>query len=201
MIQACADVGSQSHAMSLLAGAIQATSKPTGNCFNCKRPGHFAKQCRAPGGGAHKDGAASKAKPSDFAIDLINQETKDSVLPGEIVLMPTQLAGPLPPKVAGLILPKFSAVKEGIQVIPGVLDPDYVGTIMGHLGSHMPMQLKRLLAVVQRIGEKKLLQKYKINGVPGLAVRNRMNINSLAKALNFTSQALHLLNKEQSGPL
>ncbi|CAI7935027.1 Hypothetical predicted protein [Podarcis lilfordi] len=39
-------------------------------------------------------------------------------------------------------------------------------------------------------------------GVPGLAVRNSMNINSLAcsaaKALNFTSQALHLLNKEQS---
>ncbi|CAI5764093.1 retrovirus group K member 113 Gag polyproteinpolyprotein-like-like, partial [Podarcis lilfordi] len=141
MIQACADVGSQSHAMSLLAGAIQATSKPTGNCFNCKRPGHFAKQCRAPGGGAHKDGAASKAKPSDF--DLINQETKDSVLPGEIVLMPTQLAGPLPPKVAGLILPKFSAAKEGIQVIPGVLDPDYVGTIMVQLWSHMPMQLKK----------------------------------------------------------
>ncbi|CAI5788665.1 retrovirus group K member 113 Gag polyproteinpolyprotein-like-like [Podarcis lilfordi] len=95
MIQACADVGSQSHAMSLLAGAIQATTKPT---------------------------------------------------------------GPLPPKVAGLILPKFSAAKEGIQVIPGVLDPDYVGTIMVQLWSHMPMQLKRLLAVVQRIGEKKLLR-------------------------------------------
>ncbi|CAI5764556.1 retrovirus group K member 113 Gag polyproteinpolyprotein-like-like, partial [Podarcis lilfordi] len=29
MIQACADVGSQSHAMSLLAGAIQATNRPT----------------------------------------------------------------------------------------------------------------------------------------------------------------------------
>ncbi|CAI5778318.1 Gag-Pro-Pol protein, partial [Podarcis lilfordi] len=74
-------------------------------------------------------------------------------------------AGPLPPKVAGLILPKFSAAKEGIQVIPGVLDPDYVGTIMVQLWSHMPMQLKRLLAVVQRIGEKKLLRKYKINGI------------------------------------
>ncbi|CAI5790551.1 vomeronasal type-2 receptor 26-like [Podarcis lilfordi] len=128
--------------------------------------------------------------PSEFAIDLINQETKDSVLPGEIVLMPTQLAGPLPPKVAGLILPKFSAAKEGIQVIPGVLDPDYIGTILVQLWSHMPMQLKKgeswahlvvlpshptasimdtnlhelssfppqLLAVVQRIGEKKLLQ-------------------------------------------
>lgn len=38
-------------------------------------------------------------------------------------------------------------------------------------------------------------------GVPGLAVRNSRNINSLAcsaaKALNSTSQALHLLNKEQ----
>ncbi|CAI5768988.1 dUTP diphosphatase [Podarcis lilfordi] len=86
----------------------------------------------------------SKNTPSEFAIDLINQETKDSVLPGEIVLMPTQLAGPLPPKVAGLILPKFSAAKEGIQVIPGVLDPDYVGTIMVQLWSHMPMQLKRV---------------------------------------------------------
>ncbi|CAI5780148.1 Gag-Pro-Pol protein [Podarcis lilfordi] len=107
----------------------------------------------------------SKNTPSEFAIDLINQETKDSVLPGEIVLMPTQFAGPLPPKVAGLILPKFSAAKEGIQVIPGVLDPDYVGTITVQLWSHMPMQLKRLLAVVQRIGEKKLLRKYKINGI------------------------------------
>ncbi|CAI5768959.1 retrovirus group K member 113 Gag polyproteinpolyprotein-like-like [Podarcis lilfordi] len=64
MIQTCADVGSQSHAMSLLAGAIQAGNKPTGNCFNCKRPGHFAKQCRAPGGGANRNGEANKAKPS-----------------------------------------------------------------------------------------------------------------------------------------
>lgn len=137
-----------------------------------------------------------KETPSDFTIDLINQETKDAVLPGEIVLMPTQLAGPLPPKVAGLILPKFSAAKEGIMVIPGVLDPDYVGTIMVQLWSHLPMQLKKgeswahlvvlpshstasimdtnlhqlsplspqLLAVIQRIGEQKLLRKYKING-------------------------------------
>ncbi|CAI7935421.1 retrovirus group K member 113 Gag polyproteinpolyprotein-like-like [Podarcis lilfordi] len=182
MIQACADVGSQSHAMSLLAGAIQATSKPTGKLER------FPPLTSAAAN-------FSNNTPSEFAIDLINQETKDSVLPGEIVLMPTQLAGPLPPKVTGLILPKFSTAKEGIQVIPGVLDPDYVGTIMVQLWSHMPMQLKRLLAVVQRIGEKKLLR------VPGLAVRNRMNITSLAcyeaKTLNFTSQPLHLLNKEQ----
>ncbi|CAI5771749.1 retrovirus group K member 113 Gag polyproteinpolyprotein-like-like, partial [Podarcis lilfordi] len=184
MIQACADVSSQSHAMSLLAGAIQATNRPTGQLESFPPLVSAAENF-------------SKNTPSEFAIDLINQETKDSVLPGEIVLMPTQLAGPLPPKVAGLILPKFSAAKEGIQVIPGVLDPDYVGTIMVQLWSHMPMQLKKgeswahlvvlpshptasimdsnlhelssfppqLLAVVQRIGEKKLLRKYKINGI------------------------------------
>ncbi|CAI5799314.1 retrovirus group K member 113 Gag polyproteinpolyprotein-like-like [Podarcis lilfordi] len=216
MIQACADVGSQSHAMSLLAGAIQATNRPT---------------------------------------------------------------GPLPPKVAGLILPKFSAAKEGIQVIPGVLDPDYVGTIMVQLWSHMPMQLKRekdrkfFAFTVPVLNNSQPTERYQwkvlpqgmlnsptmcqyishgtpcclsrlsiilpkkhhlsrsryrryveltndcdafvsfpsrseyislvvsLLGVPGLAVRNRMNINSLAcyaaKALNFTSQALHLLNKEQ----
>ncbi|CAI5799304.1 endogenous retrovirus group K member 6 Pol protein-like [Podarcis lilfordi] len=177
MIQACADVGSQSHAMSLLTIAIQANNKPTG-------------QIESPPPLVSAAEKFSKYTPSDFTIELINQETKDTVLPGEIVLMPTQLAGPLAPKVAGLILPKFSAAKEGIQVIPGVLDPDYVGTIMVQLWSHMPMQLNKgeswahlvvllshptasimdsnlhelssfppqLLAVVQRIGEKKLLR-------------------------------------------
>nr|AHN53422.1 Gag-Pro-Pol protein [Nuttalliella namaqua] len=60
MIQACAEIGSKSYDMSLLAMALKQSNKPTGNCYNCQKPGHFRAACRAPGGGAHKSGSNQK---------------------------------------------------------------------------------------------------------------------------------------------
>uniref|UniRef100_A0A8C4Y500 CCHC-type domain-containing protein n=1 Tax=Gopherus evgoodei TaxID=1825980 RepID=A0A8C4Y500_9SAUR len=64
MIQACAEVGTQTHTVALLAGALPAGSKPLGNCFNCNKPGHFRCECRAPGGGASKDHGRPPGRPS-----------------------------------------------------------------------------------------------------------------------------------------
>lgn len=59
-IKACQDVGTKGHEMLLLAQAIQGQK---GNCFNCKRPGHFKAECRAPGGG-HQGKGGRPNKPS-----------------------------------------------------------------------------------------------------------------------------------------
>ncbi|XP_067324589.1 endogenous retrovirus group K member 24 Gag polyprotein-like [Anolis sagrei] len=63
MIQACMEVGTQTHTMTLLAGALRTGSRPSGNCYNCQKPGHFKKDCKAPGGGAHKGTKPSKLCP------------------------------------------------------------------------------------------------------------------------------------------
>uniref|UniRef100_A0ABM5GDA5 Gag polyprotein n=1 Tax=Pogona vitticeps TaxID=103695 RepID=A0ABM5GDA5_9SAUR len=62
MLRACAEVGSKAHEMALLAVALRGGK---GNCFNCKKPGHFKAECRAPGGGACKEGGRQRPqKPS-----------------------------------------------------------------------------------------------------------------------------------------
>ncbi|XP_078240199.1 endogenous retrovirus group K member 7 Gag polyprotein-like [Pogona vitticeps] len=62
MLRACAEVGSKAHEMALLAVALRGGK---GNCYNCKKPGHFKAECRAPGGGAYRDGGQQRPqKPS-----------------------------------------------------------------------------------------------------------------------------------------
>uniref|UniRef100_A0A8C3I1R2 dUTPase-like domain-containing protein n=1 Tax=Chrysemys picta bellii TaxID=8478 RepID=A0A8C3I1R2_CHRPI len=74
-------------------------------------------------------------------IDLVNQKNMDITLPGEVLLMPSQIQGPLPEGTVGLVLPRSSASKQGLFVVPGVVDSDYGGIIHVQLWSHLPKQL------------------------------------------------------------
>ncbi|KAJ7303359.1 hypothetical protein JRQ81_012303 [Phrynocephalus forsythii] len=47
MIKTCQDIGTESHKMGLLAAALTQGSKPRGNCFRCKQPGHFFRDCKS----------------------------------------------------------------------------------------------------------------------------------------------------------
>uniref|UniRef100_A0A674HZF8 dUTPase-like domain-containing protein n=1 Tax=Terrapene triunguis TaxID=2587831 RepID=A0A674HZF8_9SAUR len=62
-------------------------------------------------------------------IDLVNQKNMDITLPEEVLLMPSQIQGPLPEGTVGLVLPRSSASKQGLFVVPGVVDSDYGGII------------------------------------------------------------------------
>uniref|UniRef100_A0A674IUD2 dUTPase-like domain-containing protein n=1 Tax=Terrapene triunguis TaxID=2587831 RepID=A0A674IUD2_9SAUR len=84
-------------------------------------------------------------------IDLVNQENMDITLPGEVLLMPSQIQGPLPEGMVGLVLPRSSASKQGLFVVPGVVDSDYGGVIHVQLWSHLPKQLFQGDAWVQLI--------------------------------------------------
>ncbi|XP_039396470.1 uncharacterized protein LOC120406162 [Mauremys reevesii] len=86
---------------------------------------------------------AQPATTGSAGIDLYNQEEKSSFLPGEVLLMPTQLKGPLPEGTVGIILPRSSASKQGIMVVPGVIDADYQGKIYVQYWSHLPFTLRR----------------------------------------------------------
>uniref|UniRef100_A0A674JUG6 dUTPase-like domain-containing protein n=1 Tax=Terrapene triunguis TaxID=2587831 RepID=A0A674JUG6_9SAUR len=91
-------------------------------------------------------------------IDLVNQEDMDITLPGEVLLMPSQIQGPLPEGMVGLVLPRSSASKQGLFVVPGVVDSDYGGIIHVQLWSHLPKQLfqgdawAQLILVLSRAG-------------------------------------------------
>uniref|UniRef100_A0A674HUD6 dUTPase-like domain-containing protein n=1 Tax=Terrapene triunguis TaxID=2587831 RepID=A0A674HUD6_9SAUR len=82
-----------------------------------------------------------EATTGSAGIDLVNQENMDITLPGEVLLMPSQIQGPLPEGMVGLVLPRSSASKQGLFVVPGVVDSDYGGVIHVQLWSHLPKQL------------------------------------------------------------
>uniref|UniRef100_A0A8C3FD01 dUTPase-like domain-containing protein n=1 Tax=Chrysemys picta bellii TaxID=8478 RepID=A0A8C3FD01_CHRPI len=80
-------------------------------------------------------------KGGSAGIDLVNQKNMDITLPGEVLLMPSQIQGPLPEGTVGLVLPRSSVSKQGLFVVPGVVDSDYGGIIHVQLWSHLPKQL------------------------------------------------------------
>uniref|UniRef100_A0A674J379 dUTPase-like domain-containing protein n=1 Tax=Terrapene triunguis TaxID=2587831 RepID=A0A674J379_9SAUR len=74
---------------------------------------------------------APAATRGSAGIDLVNQKNMDITLPGEVLLMPSQIQGPLPEGTVGL----------GLFVVPGVMDSDYGGIIHVQMWSHLPKQL------------------------------------------------------------
>lgn len=61
----------------------------------------------------------------------------DIIVPGQRKLLPIGIAVKLPPGVYGRIAPRSGlAVKKGIQVGAGVIDPDYTGEIHVLLFNH-----------------------------------------------------------------
>uniref|UniRef100_A0A8C3IDX4 dUTPase-like domain-containing protein n=1 Tax=Chrysemys picta bellii TaxID=8478 RepID=A0A8C3IDX4_CHRPI len=115
LLQACADVGTQTHQMALLPG--QPPGKLVVGPATSPRP-------KAAPLSVHDVPAATRGSAG---IDLVNQENMDITLPGEVLLMPSQIQGPLPEGTVGLVLPRSSASKQGLFVVPGV--------------SHLPKQL------------------------------------------------------------
>uniref|UniRef100_A0A8C3SPL0 dUTPase-like domain-containing protein n=1 Tax=Chelydra serpentina TaxID=8475 RepID=A0A8C3SPL0_CHESE len=83
------------------------------------------------------------ATKGSAGIDLINTMDMQATLPGEVLLMPSQLTGPLPEGTVGIILPRSSAHKHAIMVIPGVIDSDYTGIIYVQMWGQLPLTLTK----------------------------------------------------------
>uniref|UniRef100_A0A8C8SGX8 dUTPase-like domain-containing protein n=1 Tax=Pelusios castaneus TaxID=367368 RepID=A0A8C8SGX8_9SAUR len=84
-------------------------------------------------------------------LDLILQADTDFQLPGEVHVIPTQVTGPLPPQVVGLILPRSHAGRMGFFVIPGVIDADYTGILKVQVWTSLPQQLPKGSSIAQLI--------------------------------------------------
>lgn len=78
-----------------------------------------------------------------------NDESLD--FPNQVKICDTQIQGPLPDGTVGIILPRSSASKKGIFVVPGVIDSDYSGVLKIQLYSHVPKTLTQGETYVQLI--------------------------------------------------
>lgn len=72
----------------------------------------------------------TKANPNDAGYDLYSSWDA-TIAPGDRILIPTGIAIQMPKKnIVGLIWPRSGlAVKNGIDVLAGVIDSDYTGEI------------------------------------------------------------------------
>uniref|UniRef100_A0A8C8R513 dUTPase-like domain-containing protein n=1 Tax=Pelusios castaneus TaxID=367368 RepID=A0A8C8R513_9SAUR len=118
-------------------------TRPLKKCPKCQKGFHWANQCRSSGNGNSGRGSAG--------LDLILQADTDFQLPGEVHMIPTQVTGPLPPQMVGLILPRSHAGRKGFFVIPGVVDADYTGVLKVQVWTNLPQRLPRGSSIAQLI--------------------------------------------------
>uniref|UniRef100_A0A8C6VLB4 dUTPase-like domain-containing protein n=1 Tax=Naja naja TaxID=35670 RepID=A0A8C6VLB4_NAJNA len=87
------------------------------------------------------DPQARPATQGSAGIDLPLAGNYNLDLPGVVQICDTQLQGPLPEGTVGLVLPRSSTSKRGIQIIPGVIDSDYEGIIKIQVISNVIQQV------------------------------------------------------------
>uniref|UniRef100_A0A8C6XSF5 dUTPase-like domain-containing protein n=1 Tax=Naja naja TaxID=35670 RepID=A0A8C6XSF5_NAJNA len=87
------------------------------------------------------DPQARPATQGSAGIDLPLAGNYNLDLPGVVQICDTQLQGPLPEGTVGLVLPRSSTSKRGIQIIPGVIDSDYEGIVKIQVISNVIQQV------------------------------------------------------------
>uniref|UniRef100_A0A670ZGB2 dUTPase-like domain-containing protein n=1 Tax=Pseudonaja textilis TaxID=8673 RepID=A0A670ZGB2_PSETE len=93
--------------------------------------------------GAGRDQIWSPATKGSAGIDLPLAEDLELGYPHVVCLGSTDFYGPLPPASVGLLLPRSSAHKRKLFVVPGVIDSDYEGQIKIQVHSPVPQSLKK----------------------------------------------------------
>uniref|UniRef100_A0A670Z8V0 dUTPase-like domain-containing protein n=1 Tax=Pseudonaja textilis TaxID=8673 RepID=A0A670Z8V0_PSETE len=83
------------------------------------------------------------ATKGSAGIDLPLAEDLELGYPHVVCLGSTDFYGPLPPASVGLLLPRSSAHKRKLFVVPGVIDSDYEGQIKIQVHSPVPQSLKK----------------------------------------------------------
>lgn len=83
--------------------------------------------------------------PGDAGIDLrANIEKSQRILPGSIYQIPTGLRVEFPKGYCGLVLPRSSTGKEGLQIANTVplIDPSYTGEIVLYVATRSAMGIE-----------------------------------------------------------
>jgi dUTP pyrophosphatase len=97
-----------------------------------------------------------RARHGDAGLDLQANDTV-KVEPGERAMIPTGLAVAIPPRHAGLVLPRSGlASRQGLTLAnsPGLIDEGYRGEIMlavVNLDPHVPVEVRRGDRVAQLV--------------------------------------------------
>lgn len=76
-----------------------------------------------------------KATKNSVGFDLYSPQTVE-ILPGSIVVIETNLAFKFPPLTYGRLAVRSSLAKCGLDILGGVIDPDYTGNVSAILKNH-----------------------------------------------------------------
>ena len=99
----------------------------------------------------------ARATPGAAGYDLFSTDNY-VVLPGRRVVVSTGISVSLPPGCYGRIAPRSGlAVKHGLDVLAGVVDPDYTGevkVVLQNLDTHQPFVIRPGYRIAQLILEK-----------------------------------------------
>lgn len=98
-----------------------------------------------------------RATPGAAGYDLFSTDSY-VVLPGRRVVVSTGISVQLPPGTYGRIAPRSGlAVKHGLDVLAGVVDPDYTGEIkvvLQNMDANQPFVIRPGYRIAQLILEK-----------------------------------------------